>query len=461
VFLLLPVFPQLLPGADTDGASGVWDQRYRYYESQNSGYAGTWYQRKPSVSEFRLQVWRDGEMLSETRSPVTNSYEFESAVEGSRPLDIREAAHVQAREGDEIRVYGVSHSDVRGWDWQCFMPDKSYMTVYWTQTPFEYVYTVEVPGQYRHYLSTHNGSDWSSYGNYRVFKPKSSTSGSLDYWWYFTELVVDAAEAPPDLAVLELTAETPAPSGSLQKAAVWIQNKSSKDATAHIRCYAGGIRILEENVLIQAGGVIEKTFQYEMPSEGRIELKAEVTPLPGEIQTDDNVKQIWVDVAEEKSKISECPFGNSNISDSWNTTYVWTEKSGRVTVTKRALVSYSEKLEMNVQINTYQDVVTSTDRNQDEDWQSRGSWEIIPYAEEKGLDAKEVTRAGYGFEVKVKTTYQTDWETKVPSKAKPDGGVYKGTASVKVSFYDTRGRKVDEVSLTRSEEHTSELQSPS
>jgi hypothetical protein len=445
VFLLLCAFPQILPGAETDE---VWDQRYRYYEAEDNHYVNTWYRQKPSVSAFRLQIWRDEELLSETQSPATNRYEFESGTEGSRPLDIGEAAHVQAREGDEIRVYGVSYPDVRAWDWQCFMPDRSgERTVYWTQTPFEYVSVFETAGEYRYYLSTHNGSDWSSYGNYRVFKPRADTGASLDYWWYFTELVVDVAEAPPDLAVLELTADTPAPAGSVQEASAWIQNKGRKDETAHIRYYAGGIKIFEEDALIQAGDIIEKVFQFEVPPEGGIELKAEVTPLPGEVQLGDNVKQIRVETAEEKSIVSECPFGNSNISDGWTTTYVWTEQIGRMKFTRRAAVRYSEKLEMNVQINTYQDIVTNPNRATDSDWQSRGSWEIIPYSRDKGLNAQEVTRAGYGFEVKVKTAYQTDWETKVPPKARPYGGVYKGPASVKASFYDTGGRKVDEVLL--------------
>jgi hypothetical protein len=102
---------------------------------------------------------------------------------------------------------------------------------------------------------------------------------------------------------------------------------------------------------------------------------------------------------------------------------------------------------MNVQINTYQDIETNPGQSKNSDWESRGSWEIIPYAKKNGLDAKEVTRAGYGFEVRVKTTYQTDWETKVPSKALPYGGVYKGPTAVKAVFYDTKGKKADEVSL--------------
>jgi hypothetical protein len=193
--------------------------------------------------------------------------------------------------------------------------------------------------------------------------------------------------------------------------------------------------------------VVERDFLFETPSAGRIELKASVTPLPREEVLEDNIKTLWVDVAEEKSKISDCPFGHSDISDSWNVKYVWKEKVGKIMRVRSATVSYSEKLEMDVQINTYQNISTNPEEVKDSDWQSRGSWEIIPYAARNGLKAEEVTRAGYGFEVKVKTHYQTDWETKVPPKARPFGGVYKGPASVRAVFYDTRGKKVEEVWL--------------
>jgi hypothetical protein len=452
LFLLLIVWaailPQEAPGADETPAPGLWDQRYRYAESQSKGYTDTWYRKAPSMSAFWLQIWRDEEMLSERRSPVTNRYEFESEAEGSRPLDIGEAAHIQARVGDEMRAFGVAAPDVKGWDWQCFIPGMpESRSVYWTQTPFEYAYAFENPGKHRFYLNTHNGSDWSSYGNYRVFKPKSDTGGSLDYWWYFSELVVDVSEAPPDLAVAELTAEDPALPDSVREAHAWIQNKGPKGADAHVQYYAGGAKVLEETVFIEAGDVVERTFSFETPAAGRIELKASVAPLPKEEVLDDNVKTLWIDVAEEKSKISNCPFGHSDISDSWTVRYVWTERVGKIKRTRSAAAAYSEKLAMDVQINTYQDISTDPDAAQDSDWQSRGSWEIIPYARRNGLKAEEVTRAGYGFEVRVQTVYQTDWETKVPPKSRPFGGTYKGPTSLRAVFYDTKGKKVEEIKL--------------
>ncbi|MDH7525826.1 MAG: hypothetical protein QHH10_10995, partial [Peptococcaceae bacterium] len=47
----------------------------------------------------------------------------------------------------------------------------------------------------------------------------------------------------------------------------------------------------------------------------------------------------------------------------------------------------------------------------------------------------------------VKTTYRTDWETKVPAPASPHGGEYRGPARVVAQFYDTRMRFAGQVDL--------------
>ena len=103
-------------------------------------------------------------------------------------------------------------------------------------------------------------------------------------------------------------------------------------------------------------------------------------------------------------------------------------------------VPYSENLQAAVSVNTKQGIREST-------WESRGSWEIIPWAKKNGLDPNEVTRSGYGFEVKVQTTYSTDWENKVPVSASPYGGTYKGPDKVVADFYDTKGRYVTSMNM--------------
>jgi len=62
-----------------------------------------------------------------------------------------------------------------------------------------------------------------------------------------------------------------------------------------------------------------------------------------------------------------------------------------------------------------------------------------------------VTRAGYGFEVKVQTTYNNNWETKVPSgledTAYSKGGQFQGSTKVEAEFYDTNGAFMEAVEL--------------
>jgi len=116
-------------------------------------------------------------------------------------------------------------------------------------------------------------------------------------------------------------------------------------------------------------------------------------------------------------------------------------------------VSYQEKLTISSEVDTKQNIATNLKNPKESDRESRGSWEIIPYAAKKGLDAKKITRAGYGFEIKVKTNYTTDWETKVPkgleNTAKPIGGTYSGPKVVTASIYNTKGNLVKTVTLEK------------
>ncbi|MDD4146693.1 MAG: CARDB domain-containing protein, partial [Clostridia bacterium] len=116
-------------------------------------------------------------------------------------------------------------------------------------------------------------------------------------------------------------------------------------------------------------------------------------------------------------------------------------------------VTYHESLSAQVSVNTKQGVPTDPKNPRPADRESRGSWEIIPYAQKQGLDPNEITRAGYGFEVTVETTYENDWETKVPTgledTARPIGGTFSGPTGVYAEFYDTNKHFVQEVALER------------
>lgn len=116
-------------------------------------------------------------------------------------------------------------------------------------------------------------------------------------------------------------------------------------------------------------------------------------------------------------------------------------------------VTYKENLAITAEINTKQGIATSSGRQKESDRESRGSWDIIPYAQKSGKDPNMITRAGYGFEIKVNTDYSTDWETKVPigleGTAKPIGGNYYGPSAVYATIYDSKGTLVKKIQLEK------------
>lgn len=132
-------------------------------------------------------------------------------------------------------------------------------------------------------------------------------------------------------------------------------------------------------------------------------------------------------------------------------TVKWTDYSSPIWEQKT--VRYTESLSVNAQISTLQGILPDPKHPCESDEDSRGAWAIIPFAEAKGYDPDTVTRAGYGFRLKVTTRYATDWETKIPKGLKgtayPIGGTLKGPTQVLAEFYDTRGYKTAETLLER------------
>jgi outer membrane protein assembly factor BamB len=120
---------------------------------------------------------------------------------------------------------------------------------------------------------------------------------------------------------------------------------------------------------------------------------------------------------------------------------------------KDVTVTYHESLSAKVSVDTKQGIPTDPKNPKESDRESRGSWSIIPYAQEHGLNPNEITKAGYGFEVSVETTYQNDWETKVPDgledTAHPIGGSFSGPTAVIAEFYDTNNHFVKEIAMER------------
>lgn len=116
-------------------------------------------------------------------------------------------------------------------------------------------------------------------------------------------------------------------------------------------------------------------------------------------------------------------------------------------------VGYSERLTISAEVNTKQGIATDPSNPKDSDSESRGSWEIIPYAKKNGKYANEITRAGYGFELTVKTAYTTNWEMLIPvglaGTAKAIGGTYYGPAKLYASIYSPSGKLEKTVELER------------
>ncbi|OMD20179.1 CARDB domain-containing protein [Paenibacillus sp. FSL R7-0337] len=116
-------------------------------------------------------------------------------------------------------------------------------------------------------------------------------------------------------------------------------------------------------------------------------------------------------------------------------------------------VTYQEHLKISAEVNTKQGIATDLNHPKETDRESRGSWEIIPYAKKSGKDANAITRAGYGIELKVNTTYNTNWETKIPTgleeTAYPLGGTYYGPDAVYATFYDPNWKYERQVKLEK------------
>ncbi|MDD2402465.1 MAG: PQQ-binding-like beta-propeller repeat protein [Clostridia bacterium] len=193
-----------------------------------------------------------------------------------------------------------------------------------------------------------------------------------------------------------------------------------------------------------------------------------------------NFKEKYISV----NKFVERSCENTLENASWDVTYrkiigyhthkshgFWTDSEGNKHPTSHTVtdydnpiwepvtVTYNESLTAKVTINTKQGIPLDKDNKKELDRESRASWAIIPHAKElskklhKEVDPNEITRAGYGFEVKVETNYKNDWETKIPSgledTAHPIGGSYQGPVKVVAEFYNTRWKCVDIIELER------------
>ncbi|MCY9757352.1 hypothetical protein M5X00_24300 [Paenibacillus alvei] len=265
----------------------------------------------------------------------------------------------------------------------------------------------------------------------------------------------------------------------------------SAQSGVRIRFYLDGNQIHEvkkdmpANKTIQVGG-----FQQQITKSGVHSISVHVDPLGESLDKDrsNNIATTGCTVTVGGNGGNggnggggQC-VNKTNENGKWSVTYhlitgyptksrtvTWTDSNGKKhsssesytdysdPIWETRTVQYQENLKIDAKVNTKQGIETDPKRPKDSDIESRGSWEIIPYAKENHLDPEEITRAGYGFELKVTTSYSTDWETKVPSgydnTAKPFGTQYKGAQTATARIYDSNNKFITTVTLEKTSDN--------
>lgn len=263
-----------------------------------------------------------------------------------------------------------------------------------------------------------------------------------------------------DIEAVEIKTKNTILANTYQVATAVFKNNGATKAVFTAQYYAYGSKINEEIVEIEAGQTLERNFTCKSPNTaGNYHIKIYAVPLNDEKNINNNTKEVGVTVENYNYAKPDCEFTSQQTS-SWIETYNWAvfhpetcidEEEEEFDCSWTEYVSeeipYTEKLSAVFTINTKQGIKTDRYSPKESDRESRGSWEIIPWAYKNGLNPNEVTRAGYGFEVKVQTTYWTDWETKVPEPAIPIGGEYKGPTKVVAQFYNTSNHFEEQITL--------------
>ncbi|MGI6588572.1 MAG: CARDB domain-containing protein [Peptococcia bacterium] len=258
-----------------------------------------------------------------------------------------------------------------------------------------------------------------------------------------------------DLEAVEIRQTSPVQTNTEQIATAVLRNNGDCSEQFTAQYFADGKKIGSEVLTLEAGESCTRNFNWQAPAQaGKCTLKIEVVPVEGEVNISNNIKTASIMVEEPNFIAPQCDFMNIDENE-WSETYHWQEKRNcsytddngvyhpaTCTSSKEKTVTYQEKLTVDFSINTKQG-----DPNGGRE--SRGYWEIYPdtqnrepkYNSQRKIsihrqDPNKVTRSGYGYDLTVKTTYWTDWETKVPSKAKAKGGRFSGPQLVVVQFQD-------------------------
>lgn len=284
-----------------------------------------------------------------------------------------------------------------------------------------------------------------------------------------------------DLAIDSITADSPAKVSSKVNVSAKVRSNSEKPiSNALIRFTANGSTAYEIRTDLQPGETKNIGFVWTAPSSPTIVNMIAIADPNNELPDSDrsnNVKSTSVNVYSSGNNTNDP--GNVQPCNNWNVTYpvitgyptktgytYWYDEDGEMheesysytdytdPIWSYPSVQYRECVDGTLNVNTKQGIPTDPRNPKDSDSESRGSWAIIPYAQQNGKDPNKITRAGYGFEIKANTTYTTDWETKVPSgyadTAHAIGGSFTGVKNVTAYIYDSRGDYVGSYSLEKS-----------
>lgn len=227
-----------------------------------------------------------------------------------------------------------------------------------------------------------------------------------------------------------------------------------------IRFSDNGETVYEATKTLPANQITEVgPFQWSGKGEGNHQIMVNVDPKEetDDIDYSNNTAIGSCLVVGADGKAGSCT--GDKATSNWSVTYPTItgykkdRKGKKRPIWEYKRVSYDEKLILTADLNTKQGIATDPNHPKDSDRESRGSWEIIPWSKSHGKDPNQVTRAGYGFELTVKTNYDTDWESKVPhgyeGTARRIGGSYHGPTQVTATIYNTLGQKVDTVKMER------------
>lgn len=261
---------------------------------------------------------------------------------------------------------------------------------------------------------------------------------------------------PYDLVAESISAnKNPAQAGAPVTISARVKNDSiEKQDNVHIVFTHEDREIYETTMNFGVGESKNISFSWTAPNQKSADISVIVDPdeKSKDFNRKNNVKSMllnintsWMGPACDKTK----PNGQ------WSVTYwyIYGYDSNGNPKWRSKKVTYYESLDATVEVNTKQGIATNPNKPKPTDHESRGSYAIIPYAAKNGLNPNQVTRAGYGFEVKVTTNYDNDWETKVPKgyegTAVPFGGEYKGPTEVEATFIDPKGRVVGKTKLQK------------